>query len=163
MVQRQYQTLRSAPGAWLAARLALALIAAACGKTESQATPTTANDPLQIDDPRLVPAAKAMDKVAARLQDLVQRAEAAQGDRQQLVALRSEYLAALAQGRLELAQLDKGASPADRRTMNAYYLQAVAPLLGRLQPLLFPALLVDLPRGATPAEAATATTAPAKP
>lgn len=163
MVQQQSQPVRPAPLLRRAALLAVVATALGCGKGESPAAPTPTSESLQIDDPKLVPAARAMDKVAARLQDLVQRAEAAQGDRQQLVALRAEYQAALAQGRQELTPLEKGASAADRRTMNAYYLQVVAPLLGRLQPLLFPALLVELPRGATPAEPATATTAPAKP
>ncbi|MBI5608047.1 MAG: hypothetical protein HY902_04145 [Deltaproteobacteria bacterium] len=162
-MQRQSQPSRPVAMARRAALVAVAVAAVGCGKGESPAAPTPATESLQIDDPKLMPAARAMDKVAARLQDLVQRAEAAQGERQQLVALRSEYQSALAQGRLELAALEKAANPADRRTMNAYYLQVVAPLLGRLQPLLFPALLVDLPRGATPAEPATATTAPAKP
>jgi hypothetical protein len=147
-------------------RLAAALVLAnpwlwGCGKAESPATGSTSGESLQIDDPKLLPAARGLDKVAGDLASLVQRAEAAQSTPLELVAIRREYQATLAQARSQLAELERQTNPADRRTLNAYYLQVVAPQLSRLQPLLFPALLVELPRGATPAEAATPTTATA--
>lgn len=125
-------------------------VLSACDRQEQAAPQAQQAESQQIEDPRLLPTSRAMERIGRDLELLVSRAEAAGKDVQQLVALRAEYRALVATARAELQEADRHLNPEDRRTLSAWYALKIGPPLGRLQPLLFPALLVDLPRGATP-------------
>lgn len=92
-----------------------------------------------------------IDQVAARLDTLHQQAEAADGDRAKLVAVDQALQAVLADSRPRLAALHAGMSADEVQSVQAYYAERLGPVLSKLQVAVFPAHLLQLPQGATPA------------
>ena len=140
-------------------------LASGCNRdTQSQATTglSASEQPgaeASVDD-KLRPARAAIDKVTAQLEALAQTAEAAQGDRDQLVPIDAQFQAALRQAKLDLLPWTKRGSDDDQRALQRYYALRIGPPLSRLQVLVFPARMVALPVGATPAALPTAATVP---
>ncbi len=143
---------RVSPPSFLAiAACALAFLCA-CERapTQPQATPA----PAPTGDKVTVAQAQ-LDAVAARLDLLVRRAEAAGADPAALIAVADAFETELVQARAALATVARSLSEADQRALQAHYGLRVGPALSRLQVLLFPVHLARLPQGATPAAAAT--------
>lgn len=134
---------------WLLALLAA--MSAHCQREEPQKAASAA-EAVRPDDPKTADAAQRLDQIAVALEKLVVRAEAAAGDAKQLQPIQEEFKALVTQARADLGGVEKAMTPDQRRAVQAYYGQRIAPVHARLQLLLFPALLVDLPRGATPVQ-----------
>lgn len=135
---------------WLLALLAA--MSAHCQREEPRTAAATAAEAVRPDDPKTADAAQRLDRIAVALEQLVVKAEAAAGDAKQLQPIQEEFKALVTQARADLGGVEKAMTPDQRRAVQAYYGQRIAPVHARLQLLLFPVLLVDLPRGATPVQ-----------
>jgi hypothetical protein len=117
----------------------------------------TASEADRANETKIAPYVKQIDGWVAEVQRMIAQATAAQGDVAQLVAVRRSYVALQQAARRDMAGADKALTPEQKHALQAHYGERLAPLVGQLQPLLFAALLADLPQGATPALAAVAT------
>jgi hypothetical protein len=125
-----------------------------CGRNGTGPAPAallSGNEAARADEAKLKPYMVRIDRWAAEVTRLIAEATAAAGQPQQLVPVRKAYLALAATARDEMTGAEKALTADQKRTLQAYFGEQLAPLVGQLQPLLFPALLVDLPQGATPA------------
>ena len=102
------------------------------------------------DDPKTAAAVERLDQIGATLEKLVAKAEAAQGDGKALLAVQAEFQITVADANRDLGGVDRAMTAEQRRAVQSYYGSRIGPLHARLQVLLFPAALVELPRGATP-------------
>ena len=135
------------------------VLAAACtrGADTGEEPAAVANE--SPTDARLAPARAAIDRVSVTLEALVVAAGSANGDRALLVPIAAQLTQALQQGQAELGPLTKKLSDDDQRALQHYYGLRIAPVLSRLQVLVFPAHMIALPAGATPAALAHPATA----
>lgn len=138
------------PLACLLSVAALLGTAAACQREEPRTAPATAAEAARPEDPKTAEAAQRLDQIAQRLEQMVAEAERAGGDLAQLRPIQTQFKALVQQARADLGGVEKAMTADQRRAVQAYYGQRIAPLHARLQVLLFPAQLVELPRGATP-------------
>lgn len=149
---------------WFGVAIA-AWLGCACSREDGQggAVPLlSSGEAARADEAKVAPYLRQIDRWTAEVQRLIAAAEAASGDTPRLVAIRREYLALQDAAKREMAAAETSLSADQKRALQSRYSEQLAPLVGRLQPLLFPALLVDLPQGATPNVAATTVTPTAK-
>ncbi len=148
---------------WPLALLGLAAPLPGCQRDPPPAQPAEGGvaEAARPDDPKTAAVVERLDQLGFSLEKLVTRAEEAHGDGQSLLAIQNEFQAIVAEANRDLGGADRAMAPEQRRAVQSYYGSRVGPLHARLQVLLFPAALVELPRGATPGLIASALPAPA--
>lgn len=136
---------------WL---IALWLIAALVGcQREPSEAPSAGGGVVEAarpEDPKTAVAVERLDQIGVAMEKLVAKAEQASGDGPALLAIQAEFQIIVADANRDLGGADRAMTAEQRRAVQAYYGSRIAPLHARLQVLLFPAALVELPRGATP-------------
>ena len=137
--------------AWLW-RLAVVAALVNCQRTPNEAPPAqgAVAEAARPADPTAAAAVERLDQIAVALEKLVAQAEQAHGDGQTLLRIQKEFEVVVADAVRDLGGAERGMTQDQRRAVQSYYGSKIGPLHSRLQVLLFPAGLVELPRGATP-------------
>lgn len=136
----------------LIGRLGLAVCLLSCQRLQPDAQETDGGvaEAARPEDPKTAAAVERLDQIGVALEKLVARAEQAHGDGRALLGIQNEFQAIVLDAGRDLGGADRAMTPEQRRAVQSYYGSRIGPLHSRLQVLLFPAALVELPRGATP-------------